>query len=95
MHSFIRFNGVEASIDNVIPASEEFNEVVVKELQKVYGDKLFAIDPLLNFTNPGQTDTIFSGIMTGQFESEAPVKIQVADETGVIATSTAFIGFRK
>lgn len=95
MHSFIRFNGIEASIDNVIPASEQFNEVVVKELQKVYGDKLFAVDPLQNFTKPDQTDTIFAGIMSGKFESEAPVQIQVADETGVIATATAFIGFRK
>ena len=95
MHSFIRFNGIEASIDNVVPASEQFNEVIVKELKKVYGDKLFAVDPMQNFTNPDQTDTIFVGIMTGQLESEAPVQIQVADETGVIATSAAFIGFRK
>lgn len=95
MRSFIRLNGIEASIDGVIPASEQFSEVVVKELQKIYGDKLFAFDPMQNFTNPDQTDTIFAGIMSGQFESEAPVQIQVADETGVIATSTAFFGFRK
>ena len=95
MRSFIRLNGIEASIDGVIPASEQFSEVVVKELQKIYGDKLFAFDPMQNFTNPDQTDTIFAGIMSGQLESEAPVQIQVADETGVIAVSTAFFGFRK
>lgn len=95
MRSFIRLNGIEASIDDVIPASEQFNEVVVKELQKIYGDKLFAFAPMQNFTNPDQTDTIFAGIISGQLESEAPVQIQVADETGVIATSTAFFGFRK
>lgn len=109
MRSFIRVNGKEAYVEDVRPIDMAFNEKVVSELRKVFGEKAqFNIRPVANFANEEHTDNIFSGIITGQFESEAPVAIEVfidiesfdtfnsADELpepGI--TIPAFLGFRK
>ena len=109
MRSFIRVNGKEAYVEDVRPVDETFNEKVVSELRKVFGEKAqFNIRPVANFVNEEHTDNIFTGIITGQFESEAPVVIDVfididsfdtfnsADELPEPdITIPAFLGFRK
>ncbi|UIW11235.1 MAG: hypothetical protein [Enterobacter phage ENC9] len=109
MRSFIRVNGKEAYVEDVRPIDMAFNEKVVSELRKVFGEKAqFNIRPVANFANEEHTDNIFSGIITGQFESEAPVAIEVfidiesfdtfnsADELPEPdITIPAFLGFRK
>lgn len=109
MRSFIRVNGKEAYVEDVRPVDVAFNEKVVSELRKVFGEKAqFNIRPVANFVNEENTDNIFTGIITGQFESEAPVVIDVfidiesfdtfnsADELPEPdITIPAFLGFRK
>lgn len=109
MHSFIRVNGKEAFVEGVRPIDLEFNDKVVSELRKFFGEKAqFNISPVANFINEDQTDNIFSGIITGQFESEAPISIDVFLDIAPIEsfdsaaempepdmTIPAFIGFRK
>lgn len=109
MRSFIRVNGKEAYVEDVRPIDVSFNEKVVSELREVFGEKAqFNIRPVANFVNEEHTDNIFSGIITGQFESEAPVTIDVfmdiepmdtfnsADELPEPdITIPAFLGFRK
>lgn len=109
MRSFIRVNGKEAYVEDVRPVDVAFNEKVVSELRKVFGEKAqFNIRPVANFVNEEHTDNIFTGIITGQFESEAPVVIDVfidiepfdtfnsADELPEPdITIPAFLGFRK
>lgn len=109
MRSFIRVNGKEAYVEDVRPVDVAFNEKVVSELRKVFGEKAqFNIRPIANFVNEEHTDNIFTGIITGQFESEAPVAIDIfidiesfdtfnsADELPEPdITIPAFLGFRK
>lgn len=109
MRSFIRVNGKEAYVEDVRPVDAAFNEKVVSELRKVFGEKAqFNIRPVANFVNEEHTDNIFTGIITGHFESEAPVVIDVfididsfdtfnsADELPEPdITIPAFLGFRK
>lgn len=109
MRSFIRVNGKEAYVEDVRPVDAAFNEKVVSELRKVFGEKAqFNIRPVANFVNEEHTDNIFTGIITGHFESEAPVIIDVfididsfdtfnsADELPEPdITIPAFLGFRK
>lgn len=109
MRSFIRFNGTETSMDNVRIVEPAFNEMLIAELRKVFGEKAqFNIVPAANFINEAQTDNIFTGIITGQFESEAPVNISVffnakpmeefkseAELPDADMVVPAFLGFRK
>lgn len=109
MRSFIRFNGVETSVENARIIDAEFNNVFMQELRKVFGEKsMFIVEPDKNFVNEEKTDTIFQGIITGQFESEAPIKIAVfinpvLDITTLASDEVpepdvvvpAFLGFRK
>lgn len=78
MRSFIRFNGTETSMDNVCVVEPAFNEMLINELRKVFGEKAqFRIEPAANFIKEEHTDNIFTGVITGQFEGEAPVNISV------------------
>lgn len=109
MRSFIRVNGKEAYVEDVRPIDIAFNEKVVSELRTVFGEKAqFNIRPVANFANEEHTDNIFSGIITGQFESEAPVAIEVFIDIEPFdsfnsanelpepdITIPAFLGFRK
>lgn len=111
MRSFIRFNGTETSMDNVHIVDQEFNNMMIAELHKVFGvGAQFLVAPAANFVNEAQTDNIFSGIITGQFESEAPVNISVytstkldrpvgmydkEDRPDADMAVPAFLGFRK
>lgn len=96
MKSSLRFLGQELVVEGVIPADNAFNEVVYDEFIKIFGtDKKFGIFPSENFSKPEQTESIFQGVVTGEFESEAPVKIEVYIEDSLVASVAAFISFRK
>lgn len=96
MKSSFRFNGQELVVENVIPASEEFDSAVGNELQRVFGeDKKFDLRPVENFVNSEQTENIFNGVVTGQLESEAPIAITVFVKKEAVMTATGFISFRK
>lgn len=96
MKSSFRFNGQELVVENVIPASEEFDSAVGNELRRVFGeDKKFDLRPAENFVNSEQTENIFNGVVTGQLESEAPIAINVFDKKEVVMTAAGFISFRK
>lgn len=78
MRSFIRFSGKEISVENVRIVDMEFNDTFIKELRNIYGQKAqFNITPFKNFIAPEQTDNIFNGVITGQYEGEAPISISV------------------
>ena len=92
MRSFIRVNGKEAYVEDVRPVDAAFNEKVVSELRKVFGEKAqFNIRPVANFVNEEHTDNIFTGIITGHFESEAPVIIDVFIESEAPVIIDVFI----
>lgn len=96
MKSSFRFNGQELVVENVIPASEEFDIAVGNELRRVFGeDKKFDLRPVENFVNSEQTENIFNGVVTGQLESEAPIAINVFDKKEAVITAAGFISFRK
>ncbi|QHR72601.1 hypothetical protein dhabil_258 [Escherichia phage dhabil] len=96
MKSAFRFNGQELVVENVIPASEEFDSAVGNELRRVFGeDKQFDLRPVENFSQPEQTENIFNGVVTGQFESEAPISITVFVKKQPLMTAAGFISFRK
>ncbi|QQG30999.1 hypothetical protein [Escherichia phage UPEC01] len=96
MKSSFRFNGQELVVENVIPASEEFDSAVGNELRRVFGeDKKFDLRPVENFVNSEQTENIFNGVVTGQLESEAPIAITVFAKKEVVMTAAGFISFRK
>ncbi|EJP8998743.1 hypothetical protein NZD16_000251 [Escherichia coli] len=98
MKSSLRFLGQELVVEGVIPADNAFNEAVYDEFIKIFGtDKKFGIliFPSENFSKPEQTESIFQGVVTGKFESEAPVKIEVYIEDSLVASVAAFISFRK
>lgn len=96
MKSSFRFNGQEIVVENVIAASDEFNAGVFSSLQTIFGqDKIFEMRPVENFSNPEQTETIFNGVVTGQFESEAPVAVHVYSNEVLVMTAAGFISFRK
>ena len=93
MKSSFRFNGQELVVENVIPASEEFDSAVGNELRRVFGeDKKFDLRPVENFE---QTENIFNGVVTGQLESEAPIAITVFVKKEAVMTAAGFISFRK
>lgn len=96
MKSSFRFNGQELVVENVIPASEEFDNALGNELRRVFGeDKKFDLRPVENFVNSEQTENIFNGIVTGQLESEAPIAITVFVKKEAVMTTAGFISFRK
>ena len=96
MKSSFRFNGQELVVENVIPASEEFDNAVGNELRRVFGeDKKFDLRPVENFVNSEQTENIFNGVVTGQLESEAPIAITVFAKKEAVMTAAGFISFRK
>lgn len=96
MKSSLRFNGQELVVENVIPASEEFNKSLYDELIKVFGASFsFTICPVENFSRPDQSESIFQGVISGQFESEAPIAIKVVNNEVEVMTIPAFISFRK
>lgn len=96
MKSTFRFNGQELVVENVIPASEEFDSAVGNELRRVFGeDKQFDIRPVENFSYPEQTENIFNGVVKGQLESEAPISVTVFVKKQPLMTTAGFISFRK
>lgn len=96
MKTTLRINGSELIVENFRGVDPEFNNAVCEYLRTVYGkDKVFAVNPAKNFRSEEHTDAIFSAVLTGNFESEAPVNIVVADESGPILDVPAFISFRK
>lgn len=98
MKSAFRFNGSEVIVENVIPASPEFNDAIVAEVQKVIGkDKHFIFQPVKNFAVPDMSEAIFNDLLIGKYEGEAPIVIIVTDEKGseIKMTFPAFLSFRK
>lgn len=96
MKSIFRFNEQELVVENVIPASQEFDTALGNELRRVFGDdRKFDIRPIENFTSPEQTENIFNGVLTGQLESEAPIKITVFSNKTELMSAAGFISFRK
>jgi hypothetical protein len=96
MKSIFRFNEQELVVENVIPASQEFDTALGNELKRVFGDnRKFDIRPIENFTSPEQTENIFNGVLTGQLESEAPIKITVFSNKTELMSAAGFISFRK
>lgn len=107
MRSFIRVNGIEASVEGVRPVDFEYNNLVVNTLKGIFGQNAqFNIIAAPNFTNEENSENIFNGIIMGKYESEAPVTIQVftelekpieehAELPEPNATIAAFLGFRK
>lgn len=98
MKSAFRFNGSEVIVEGVIPASPEFNDALVAEVEKVIGDKkYFTVEPVENFAVPDMSEAIFIDVLMGRYEGEAPVVIKVAVEKGGEAKMTfpAFLSFRK
>lgn len=95
MRSFIRFNGQEISVEGTIPANPQFEGIICEALREAYGNLVFAIDMTQNFMHPDQTENIFMGVVSGQYEGEAPVTITAANEEGPLFTVPGFLGFRK
>lgn len=110
MRSFIRFNGQETSVENMLVIDNKFNAVIIEELRRVFGAHAnFAITPTANFIDEAQTDNIFNGVITGKYEGECPVAIKVfttplekpindleeSEEPEPQMVVPAFLGFRK
>lgn len=108
MRSFIRVNGYEHSAEGRA-IDGDFNQMVVDKMRVIFGEKSqFNIVPTKNFIKEDQTDNIFSGVISGQYEGEAPVSITVYHDLPKSITEydleslpepdiviPAFIGFRK
>lgn len=96
MHSFFRFNNQEIVVENVAPASNEFQRVVNDFLVKAFGeDKDICLEPYENFKEPAKTPEILSSVLLGTLESEKPMRItvtRVGDEE-IISEPVSFVGF--
>lgn len=95
MKSIFRINGVEIVVEDVVPMSNEFNEVVFKELKKILGDKQLQSTPIGRFGMKENVDTYIEGVVTGQLEGEFSVAVQTVENDEVILTLPAFVIFRK
>ncbi|AKU43864.1 hypothetical protein CPT_Merlin218 [Citrobacter phage Merlin] len=95
MKSIFRINGVEIVVEDVVPMSYEFNEVVFKELKKILGDKKLQSTPIGRFGMKENVDTYIESVVTGQLEGEFSVAVQTVENDEVILTLPAFVIFRK
>ncbi|QQG32247.1 hypothetical protein CkP1_0212 [Citrobacter phage CkP1] len=95
MKSIFRINGTEIVVEGVAPVSDAFNETVLAELKKIFGDKTLQSEPLGRFGIKENIETYIEGVIAGQVEGEFAVAIQVLEENEVIMTTPAFVVFRK
>ena len=96
MKSILRMNGQETVVEGVVPVSDEFNNMVFNEIQKI-AKGMVEMVPLAPFGIPeDKCEGYIAYTLNGKFDGEVPFKITVTNvEQSSDVVLNAFVVFRK